>query len=102
MICPITNNYCRTNGCGEKCYKRDSLGYSNETQHDANRLLPAVQRPKIASEALKLLKEGIQVEMETGKVFDFMRYVEKAERNFSFRCYVNEFTEGYTVLKHGR
>ena len=73
-----------------------------ENGNDANRLLPAVQRPKIASEALKLLKEGIQVEMETGKVFDFMRYVEKAERNFSFRCYVNEFTEGYTVLKHCR
>lgn len=25
MICPITNKECRTNGCGEKCYKRDSL-----------------------------------------------------------------------------
>jgi hypothetical protein len=75
---------------------------NHENGNDANRLLPAVQRPRRASEALKLLKEGVQVEMETGKVFDFMRYVEKAERNFSFRCYVNEFTEGYTVLKHGR
>lgn len=72
------------------------------SQNNANALLPAVQRPKMASEALQLLKEGIQVEMQTGKVFDFMRYVEKAERNFSFRCYVNKFTEGYTVLKHSR
>jgi hypothetical protein len=28
MICPITNKECKTNGCGEKCYKKDSLGYS--------------------------------------------------------------------------
>ena len=35
MICPITNDWCRTNGCGEKCYKRDSLGYSTAPQHDA-------------------------------------------------------------------
>ncbi len=28
MICPITNRPCTTNGCGDKCYKKDSLGYS--------------------------------------------------------------------------
>lgn len=32
MICPVTNKPCRTNGCGEKCYKRDSLGYNAETK----------------------------------------------------------------------
>lgn len=35
MICPITDKPCRTNGCGEKCYKRDSLGYSTAPKHDA-------------------------------------------------------------------
>lgn len=35
MICPITDKPCRTNGCGEKCYKRDSLGYSTAPQHDS-------------------------------------------------------------------
>lgn len=39
MICPITNNWCRTNGCGEKCYKRDSLGYSTALQNDAKLLV---------------------------------------------------------------
>ena len=42
MICPITDKPCRTNGCGEKCYKRDSLGYSTAPQHDAK--LPVIRR----------------------------------------------------------
>lgn len=25
IICPVTDKPCRTNGCGEKCYKRDTL-----------------------------------------------------------------------------
>lgn len=25
MICPVTARPCRTNGCGPKCYKRDTL-----------------------------------------------------------------------------
>ena len=25
MICPVTDKPCKTNGCGDKCYKRDSL-----------------------------------------------------------------------------
>jgi hypothetical protein len=33
MICPVTDRECRTNGCGEKCYKRDSLGYSTISKH---------------------------------------------------------------------
>ena len=28
MICPITDRPCRTNGCGPKCYKKDTLGYN--------------------------------------------------------------------------
>lgn len=32
MICPVTNNQCRTNGCGPKCYKRDTLDSSTLTQ----------------------------------------------------------------------
>lgn len=26
MMCPVTNDVCRTNGCGYKCHNRDSLG----------------------------------------------------------------------------
>lgn len=26
MICPATNDWCRTNGCGERCHKVSSLG----------------------------------------------------------------------------
>ena len=40
MICQITDSPCRTNGCGEKCYKKDSLGYSTAPQHDAK--LPVI------------------------------------------------------------
>lgn len=25
-ICPVTDQPCTTNGCGEKCFKKDSLG----------------------------------------------------------------------------
>ena len=30
MICPITDKECKTNGCGEKCYKRDTLDSKNQ------------------------------------------------------------------------
>lgn len=30
MICPITNRECKTNGCGEKCYKKDTLDSKNQ------------------------------------------------------------------------
>lgn len=45
MICPITNNWCRTNGCGEKCYKKDSLGYGTAPHHNAK--LPVIKQKKI-------------------------------------------------------
>ena len=32
MICPVTNQNCRTNGCGEKCYKYNTLD-SNHKLH---------------------------------------------------------------------
>lgn len=51
MICPITNDWCRTNGCGEKCYKKDSLGYSTSTQHEAK--LPVISR-SISSQIAQL------------------------------------------------
>lgn len=31
-ICPVTNYPCKTNGCGEKCYKRDTLDKSTITK----------------------------------------------------------------------
>lgn len=68
----------------------------------SNTLLPAVQRPKMANEALELLEDGIQIEVKNDKVFDLLRYFEKAKRNFRCNCHVNEFTEGWTVIVHGR
>ena len=67
----------------------------------SNTLLPAVQRPKMANEALELLEDGIQIEVKNDKVFDLLRYFEKAKRNFRCTCHVNEFTEGWTVIVHG-
>ncbi len=74
---------------------------STNQGHEANTMLPAV-RPQMASEAVMILKQGKEIEMETGKVFDFMRYCEKAERNFSFSVQVNKYNDGYTAIQHGR
>lgn len=74
----------------------------NVSTGSSNTLLPAVQRPKMANEALELLEDGIQIEVKNDKVFDLLRYFEKAKRNFRCTCHVNEFTEGWTVINHGR
>jgi hypothetical protein len=59
----------------------------------------SISRPKMANEAIELLKDGQPIEIEIGKVFDFFRYVGKAERNFKLSCNVNEFNDGYAVLR---
>jgi hypothetical protein len=68
----------------------------------ANAVLPAVLRPKMGSEALQLLKDGKDIEVENEYVFDLMRYAERKERNISFKCRVNMLNQGWTVIQHGR
>ena len=36
MICPVTNTACKTNGCGNKCYKLHTLdsGYKVHEKYD--------------------------------------------------------------------
>lgn len=91
MICPITNNWCRTNGCGEKCYKRDSLGYSTAPQHDAK--LPVSSRvfiPESAQEWLLTGDRGISSETIfgaiTGLVINRRKYPPADPADF-YRCY---------------
>lgn len=64
-----------------------------------NTLLPDAIRPKMASEALELLKSGKGIEVENEYVFDLMRYVERKERNISFKCHVNQLNQGWTVIR---
>src|SRR5690606_7858338 len=66
-----------------------------------NTVLPAVLRPKMGGEALKLLKEGKTIEVENEFVFDLMRFVERKESNFIFTCRVNKLNQGWTVIEHG-
>lgn len=73
MICPITNNYCRTNGCGEKCYKRDSLGYSTAPQHDAK--LPVSESVCVCKHPVRVAGDRL-LEPYCGKCFkDFKQTV---------------------------
>ena len=67
---------------------------STESPNDGDTVLPAVLRPKMASEALDLLKFGNDIEVENEYVFDLMRYVEMKEINISFKCRVNQLNQG--------
>ena len=75
---------------------------NTNTAIDGNTVLPAVLRPKMGGEALKLLKEGKTIEVENEFVFDLMRFVERKESNFRFTCRVNKLNQGWTVIEHGR
>ena len=59
----------------------------------------SLQRPKMASEALGLLKSNIDIEIENEYVFDLMRYVRSKEGDISFKCKVNKINQGWTVIK---
>lgn len=52
----------------------------------------------MANEAIELLENNIQIEIENEKVFDFLRYVEKVKNNFRINCKVNELNQGWTLL----
>jgi hypothetical protein len=82
--------------------KGQKVETSTETAIVGNTVLPAVLRPKMGGEALKLLKEGKTIEVENEFVFDLMRFVERKESNFRFTCKVNKLNQGWTVIDHGR
>ncbi len=75
---------------------------TTSSRNDGNTVLPAVLRPKMASEALDILKSNNDIEIENEYVFDLMRYVERKERNISFKCKVNQLNQGWTVIQHSR
>ena len=85
---------------------KDELTTNADTEQvappDAYTLLPAVLRPKMGGEALKLLKEGKTIEVENEFVFDLMRFVERKESDFRFTCRVNKLNQGWTVIEYGR
>lgn len=82
--------------------KEHNFQITTEASNDGNTVLPAVLRPKMGGEALKLLKEEKTIEVENEFVFDLMRFVERKESNFKFTCKVNKLNQGWTVIEHGR
>lgn len=82
--------------------KEQNYQITTEASNDGNTVLPAVLRPKMGGDALKLLKEGKTIEVENEFVFDLMRFVERKESNFRFTCKVNKLNQGWTVIEHGR
>ena len=75
---------------------------TSESGNSTKPVLPAVIRPKMASEALDLLKLSNDIEVENEYVFDLMRYVEMKESNISFKCRVNQLNQGWTVIQRVR
>ena len=75
----------------------------NNQQCTANitddRVLATVLRPQMASEALELINQGKEIEMENQYVFAFMRCAENHKmRNIKFRCSINKYNQGWTVI----
>lgn len=59
-----------------------------------------VKRPEMASEALELIENGEEIEMETQYVFAFMRCCENNRRkNLKFGCFINKYNQGWTAIK---
>lgn len=57
------------------------------------------KRPQTANEALELLEYGEEIEVRTDKLFDLLRYFEKAKNNLKCNCRVNHFNVGWVVLR---
>ncbi len=75
----------------------------NNPQGTANiaddRVLATVLRPQMANEALELIEQGKEIEMENQYVFAFMRCAENNRRkNLKFRCSVNKYNQGWTAI----
>lgn len=64
-----------------------------------DRVLAIVLRPQMADEALELIEQGNEIEMENQYVFAFMRCAENHRRkNLKFRCSINKYNQGWTAI----
>ncbi len=62
-------------------------------------MLAIVLRPQMADEALELIEQGKEIEMENQYVFAFMRCAENNRRkNLKFRCFINKYNQGWTAI----
>jgi len=62
-------------------------------------LLATVPRPQMANEALAMLKEKKEIEIETPYVFAFLRAIENHEQGrIKINCSINKYNQGYTAL----
>lgn len=59
MICPVTDRECRTNGCGEKCYKRDSLGCTTIAKNPIHENIDKKFEKELFELVNKFVKEGL-------------------------------------------
>lgn len=76
----------------------DSKKHNSRT--GANNVLASVLRPQMASEALELIEQGREIEMETKYVFAFLRTVENHKmRNVKLNCSINKYNQGWTAIK---
>ena len=66
MICPVTNRECRTNGCGEKCYKRDSLGHNTIAKNPIHKKIDQHQVTLSDEELVEKCTEWISKLCATG------------------------------------
>jgi hypothetical protein len=65
-----------------------------------DRVLATVLRPQMADEALELIEQGKEIEMENQYVFAFMRCAENNRRkNLNFKCRVNKYNKGWTAIQ---
>ena len=56
-------------------------------------------RPEIASEALDLIEQGKEIEMQNQFVFAFMRCSENFKmQNLKYNCSINKYNQGWTVI----
>lgn len=58
-----------------------------------------LKRPKMANEAIELIQDGQEIEMQNNHVFTFMRYVEAAFQNIKLSISANKLNKGYSVIK---
>jgi len=58
-----------------------------------------IVRAKMMTEAMRLLKSGVQIEIHNKMLGDFMKYTERSENNFiHFNIRVNMVHVGYSVI----
>jgi len=79
--------------------KEQKTSQTTEPAITVDTVLATVLRPKMADEALELIEQGKEIEMENQYVFAFMRCAENNRRkNLKFRCFINKYNQGWTAI----